>query len=395
MHDAKKRAILRQVYEDNAGLVGAAGRSRPQRLRHGYRWPLTAAGAAALATLAGVASLQTMPEPAAADASRITSSLSELAAEELAPPGALPEAITDPAQAATAPPLEVPAADFTPEAYAALAEQSETSLADLFGLAVRTIVIDPGHGGYDPGTTGPGGLLEKEVTLDIAMRLRERLAAHDNFRILLTREDDRKMMLKERVRFANEAGADLFISLHVNALPDADPLVIETYYFGPQSDSVALTLAERENRGSDYTLGEFRGMVETLNQTLKHQESQRLAAHVQASLLHNIGPRAANHGTLYDAGIKTAPFVVLLGVEMPSVLAEVTTMSNPEEERKLADPAYREEIAGFLEQGIVQYLDTSPNSSPSNPDNAEPRLAGAKRNGLETAEKEAHAQEAG
>ncbi len=235
----------------------------------------------------------------------------------------------------------------------ALVSTSPIPIADLFGLGIKTIVIDPGHGGKDPGAIGPNGLSEKEVTLAVAKRLRDQLNQHGPYRALLTREEDVKLSLKQRVAFANAHEADLFISIHLNYLPEAAPTVIETYYFGAQSDPATLRLAEKENQNSGYTLSDFKKMIKTIGDQLKHQESRTLAVVIQKNLYRNI--KRHNHSVI-DVGIKTAPFAVLMGTHMPSVLSELTCISNQLEEQRLSTPDYRDQLAEYLEQSIIEYL---------------------------------------
>jgi N-acetylmuramoyl-L-alanine amidase len=263
-----------------------------------------------------------------------------------------------------------------PRNYSALAGTGMT-IAELFDLGVKTIVIDPGHGGRDPGAIGPGGLMEKDVTLDVARRLRDRLQRYPGYRILMTRDADVWVSLRDRVHFANVNQADLFISIHVNAIETSEINIIETYYFGAQAaDEQALRLAAVENRGSEYLMAEFRGMIQKIGDTFKQQESQLLAAAIQENLYRHVREES---GYSMSRGIKTAPFIVLLGAEMPSVLAEITCISNPEEERKLADPQRREQFASYLEGGIVNYLNRS--HPEHNPDGGINAYVGEKTNG--------------
>jgi N-acetylmuramoyl-L-alanine amidase len=257
----------------------------------------------------------------------------------------------DPAESLVHWALDPPSA--RPADFSNLIRDPKVPLALLFGLKVRTIVVDPGHGGSDPGAIGPTGLMEKEVTLDIARRLRDRLWKSDSHRVLLTREEDEKLSLRERVDFARASDADLFVSIHVNSLPVEPLTMVETYYFGPYGDERTLELAERENEGSGYRVGDFRALLEKIGVAMKTQESKSLATSIQRSLYRNIKLRNKN---LVSWGIKTAPFVVLLGVDVPSVLTEVSCISNREEEQRLASPEYREMIAQYLEHGIVEYL---------------------------------------
>lgn len=229
----------------------------------------------------------------------------------------------------------------------------DASLKQLFGLGVRTIVIDAGHGGRDPGALGTLGTHEKDITLDVAQRLRDRLAALGNYHVVLVRESDVFVPLWERAAFANQHGADLFVSIHVNYLPRVSTNAVETYYFGHYQDERTRKLAELENRGSDYSLSEFEALVRNMQDTLKLQESRTLAHAIQENLLTNM--RARDQRVL-DNGVRTAPFVVLLGVKAPSVLVEIGSLSSAEAERHLRREAYRDEIATYLAAGIVEYL---------------------------------------
>lgn len=230
---------------------------------------------------------------------------------------------------------------------------SSLGIADLFHLQVNTIVIDPGHGGRDPGALGANGLYEKDITLDVALRLRDRLAQHPGYRILLTRETDKAVALNDRVRFANDNEADLFVSLHVNSIPDASVTPLETYYFGLRADDETLRLAHGENAAADYSVAEFNTMLQRAGNTVKFQESKDLAASVQRSLVRNVRETNAEAS---DWGVKAGPFVVLLGVEAPAVLAEMAAISNPDEEARLGTDAHRDALARSLEEGLIAYL---------------------------------------
>lgn len=240
-----------------------------------------------------------------------------------------------------------------PSQYNAFLNKEQVPLRKIFGLNVKKIVIDPGHGGEDFGAIGKLGTKEKDITLDIAKKLRDRLFVHRKYEVLMTREKDMTMSLEDRVNFANSRGADLFISIHVNSIPNKPINIIETFYFGPHTDKNALLLAERENKGTGYTMKDFNEIIKNIGDTLKTQESNSLAFYIQKSLFQNIRKQSSYSK---DWGIKTAPFVVLLGVNVPGVLAEVTCLSNAGEERKLRKGYYREMIAQYLEEGIVRYL---------------------------------------
>jgi N-acetylmuramoyl-L-alanine amidase len=226
-------------------------------------------------------------------------------------------------------------------------------LSHMFGLKIKTIMIDPGHGGTDLGCIGKMGTEEKDITLDIAKRLKTHLLKTGRFHVLMTREDDSLVSLPKRVALTQEAKADLFISIHLNYLPRKPINIIETYYFGPSNDEKTLRLAEKENAGSEYGLSDFREVMEKLGKTMKLQESKELATSIQENLFRNSRKHSEN---IRDHGVKRAPFVVLLGVDVPAVLTEVSCLSNGEEERKLNSESHRENIARYLAAGISDYL---------------------------------------
>lgn len=326
-----KRSILREVYEANRDNAGKAPSRRrvPVSRRGGYGMLGTALAALAAGMIWSM-------QPPSTEATHDSAFRPTFEAGAALVPFALP--------AGNAP----GAAD-----YAMLADQPLVPLAGLFGLGVRTVVIDPGHGGFDPGAVGPNGLTEKAVTLDVARRLKARLEADGRVRVVLTRDGDMARSLRDRVRLANALRADLFISLHLNWLPQEPVTLIETYYFGPPEDARAVAAAARENRYTDYGLADFESMAARLEMTMKHQESYRLAGHIQHSLFS--GAQSAGR-MVGDAGVKTAPFVVLLGADMPSVLAEITCISNPEEAARLASAEYRDHLSMLLERGVRSYM---------------------------------------
>ncbi|MEM1125663.1 MAG: N-acetylmuramoyl-L-alanine amidase [Bacteroidota bacterium] len=325
----ERRSLLQGVYESNVRLRAKRQAPKPWRLR---RWQAGAAllGVLLLVTIAGFV-IWGGPQAEGSDPfqSRTAGLL-----------GARPLVLTDSATLA----------------YGRVAQTTprELTLANVYGLEVRTIVLDAGHGGRDPGAVGAGGLFEKDVTLDIVHRLRARLETH-GYRILLTRHDDTAHSLRARASFANAHNADLFVSVHVNALPRNDLSVVETFYFGAEvTDQATLQLAERENREAGYSLADFKEMAQKLGSTMKLEESERLAESIQTSLYRNIRPENPD---LVDWGVREAPFAVLLGVDAPGVLAEIACISNSREEELLMDPVHRDRLAAALEEGIVRYLD--------------------------------------
>lgn len=239
--------------------------------------------------------------------------------------------------------------------YVNLINDNPVSIKKMFGLGVRTIIIDAGHGGEDPGAIGAMGTLEKNITLDIARTLKHRLDARGRCRVLLTRKADKYISLKERTCIANESGADLFLSIHVNFLPGRTINMIETLYFGPSKNTVEMQLAEKENAGSGFSISDYNQLIKKLSKTVKLQESRLLAQSIQRHLFQSM--HTVNH-EVKDYGVKRAPFVVLLGAEMPGVLVEVSCLSNRDEEQRLRDPAYREAIASYIETGVIKYLES-------------------------------------
>lgn len=237
--------------------------------------------------------------------------------------------------------------------YKAFLNIPQTSLSKLFGLKVKTIMIDPGHGGESYGAIGKMGTRESDITLDIARRLRDRLKKHGRFHIIMTRDQDIKVSLKKRIELAHSEKADLFISIHVNYLPSDQKNIIETYFFGPPSDEISLRLAEHDNESAQYGLSDFKEIVEKIGNTLKYQESRKLASYIQQNLFMNIKKENRN---IRNHGVKRAPFLVLLGVDVPAVLTEVSCLSNVEEELRLNSESYREKIAYYIESGILDYI---------------------------------------
>ncbi len=237
--------------------------------------------------------------------------------------------------------------------FGAIINSRNVPLARMLGLKIKTIMIDAGHGGSDSGSIGKMGTREKDITLDIAKRLKAHLEKSDLHHVLMTREDDSSVPLLKRVTLVREAKADLFISIHLNYLPKKNTNIVETYYFGPPDDKKTLRLAEQENAESEYGLSDFREVVEMLGKTMKLQESKELAKSIQSNLFLNSRKHSEE---IENHGVKRAPFVVLLGVTVPSVLAEVSCLSNREEERELNSESHRENIARYLATGIFDYL---------------------------------------
>ncbi len=230
------------------------------------------------------------------------------------------------------------------------------SLKQALGLKIRTVVIDPGHGGHDPGAIGPSGLKEKDVVLKIAKRLRQRLIEEGkNFgieNVYLTRDNDRFIPLEERTAIAKKRKADIFISIHCNGAKTKKAHGIETYILGFTNDQTSLQLAARENATTTKGLHSLRNILKDYILSSKIEESQQLAGHVQKSIVQNV---SIKYKYIKNKGVKKAPFVVLIGADIPSLLVETSFITNPREEKRLKTKAYIEKIVDGIILGIKQY----------------------------------------
>ena len=229
----------------------------------------------------------------------------------------------------------------------------QRSLIRALGLKVGRIVIDAGHGGHDTGTIGPNGLLEKDLVLDVSLRLGRLLQSKMGAEVIYTRDDDTFIPLETRTAIANQHQADLFISIHANSSQDPSARGVETYYlnFNPSPD--ALEVAARENAVSEKSVHELGDLVKKIALKEKVEESREFATDVQHSLYQGL---AGKEKTMRDRGVKKAPFIVLIGANMPSILAEISFVSNPGDERKLQTPEYRQKIAESLYKGVARYI---------------------------------------
>jgi N-acetylmuramoyl-L-alanine amidase len=239
---------------------------------------------------------------------------------------------------------------------AKLPDDHVTSLSEALGLKIRTIVIDAGHGGHDPGAIGPSGLKEKDVTLKIAKALKKKLdedgRKYGITNVYLTRSDDRFIPLEERTGIAKKLGADLFISIHCNAARDKQAYGTETYYLSLTKDQRALAVAARENATTSISRGEMSKVLKQYLLSAKLQESQRLAGYVQNAVVSSMSSR---YQPVSNKGIKRAPFIVLIGADIPSILVETAFITNPRDEKRLRSKAYIDEIADGIFDGIKQF----------------------------------------
>jgi N-acetylmuramoyl-L-alanine amidase len=227
------------------------------------------------------------------------------------------------------------------------------SLARQLGLSARRIVIDAGHGGHDPGSIGAGGYQEKDLVLDVALRLEKLVRSELGAEVVMTRGTDVFIPLEERTGIANAKGADLFLSIHANASRNRKARGIETYFLNFAKNAHAEEVAARENSISPATLKDLGNLVKAITTNSKIDESRDFAHSVQEAMIESLAPDG--HAT-YNRGVHTAPFYVLIGASMPSVLAEIAFVSNPEEEKLLRTPERRQEIARSLLDGVRSYL---------------------------------------
>ena len=295
-------------------------------------------------------------------------------------PTAPPSVVAEPAksQIASAPPSTPPLEPLEPKAEVAKLETSrtldvspagtsvhaekassarptsngESSLVRALGLKINRVVIDPGHGGQDQGTSGPKGLLEKDLVLDVAKRLGKLIEDRMGSEVIYTRTDDTFIPLEGRTALANEKKADLFLSIHANSSPATHVSGIETYYLNFTDSKDALDVAARENAVSEKSVFELRDLIQKITLHDKAEESREFASRIQTSL-YSLSVR--NFPGEKNRGVRKAPFVVLIGASMPSVLAEIGFLSNPREENLLKKSDYRDKLAEALYRGVSRY----------------------------------------
>ncbi|HLK46720.1 MAG TPA: N-acetylmuramoyl-L-alanine amidase [Bryobacteraceae bacterium] len=290
------------------------------------------------------AQLPPPPKLVAADAAPV--------ALPIAPP-VLPPAPPRPPE--PAPIQSTPARPLEKAKSAKLNTAGETSMVRALGLKINRIVIDPGHGGHDEGTMGPKGLVEKDLVLDVAQRLGKLVEQRMGAEVIYTRTDDTFIPLEGRTELANDKKADLFLSIHANSSPAAPRVTgIETYYLNFTQSKDALEVAARENATSDRSVFELHDLVQKITLQEKVEESREFAERLQASLF---SLSARNFPGEKNRGVRKAPFVVLIGANMPSVLAEIGFLTNPKEESLLRRPDYRQKVAEALYRGISRYAD--------------------------------------
>jgi N-acetylmuramoyl-L-alanine amidase len=217
---------------------------------------------------------------------------------------------------------------------------------------IRKVVLDPGHGGKDPGAIGPGGISEKEIVLSVAKKLAAKLKKEMGIEVVLTRTDDRFIPLEDRTAIANSQEADLFISLHMNASPNGEARGVETYYLDNTTDEASIRLAARENATSRKSISDLQFILSDMTQNMKLEDSVTLAHRLQTALVATTG----NHlREIKDLGVKKALFYVLVGARMPSVLVELFFISNRDEGRAMSQGQFQDAVVDSLYDGIQQY----------------------------------------
>jgi N-acetylmuramoyl-L-alanine amidase len=258
--------------------------------------------------------------------------------------------ISVPVTSVASKPLEIPAV-----AARKATSDGSRSLIRALGLKVNRVVIDAGHGGHDVGTTGVTGLLEKDLVLDVALRLGKLIEQRLGAEVIYTRQDDTYVPLEERTAIANRNHADLFLSIHANSSPIKAVAGVETFYLNFTSSGEALDVAARENASSHKTVFELRDLIQSISLHDKIEESKEFASNVHRSMQANA---VRSISTAKDRGIKRAPFVVLIGAQMPSVLSEIGFLSNPKEENLLKRGDHRQQVAEALFKGLARYSET-------------------------------------
>jgi N-acetylmuramoyl-L-alanine amidase len=266
--------------------------------------------------------------------------------ETKAPPSPTPPGMALPSADKTQPPVKREVAPRDPSL-------AGTSMARQLGLGVRTIVIDPGHGGPRPGTISKGGLQEKTVNLDVALALQKLLKEKAGLDAILTRESDVDVPLENRTVIANQKRADLFVSIHSNAHRDRKRGGVETFFLNISPDPSVIELAASENATSTKNIGEMKTVLQKIVRNSKIQESRDLAEYIQQSLVRAL---SRDLPSIKNLGVKGGPFWVLIGGEMPSVLVEISHLSNTKEEAKLKTKKYRELAAQGIYDGIMEYI---------------------------------------
>lgn len=322
-------------------------------------------------TLAGLSRMHAPPATTPISSAPLTTAPPAPSPENTsAPPPESQRAKTTPAapfiSAVSPPPQPIPTPTVVPpppasKATSDIASPAKTdgtdakSLVRIFGLKMGKVVIDAGHGGHDTGTIGPNGLLEKDLVLDVALRLGKLINQRLGATVVYTRADDTFIPLEQRTKIANDERADLFISIHANSSPEPSATGVETYFFNLTADKSGLDLATRENAASTSSISDLNELLHKAVLQTKKEESREFAQDVQTALW---AESVKMNSRSRDRGVRAAPFVVLIGAGMPSILAEVGFVSNPHDEKLLRRTDERQRLAEALYKGISHYANS-------------------------------------
>lgn len=345
-----QQETFEKIFDDAAGRSAALAQPEQPASRGGF---LPTARAATLTPSAPPQSQQ--------------QSLSRTATETA--PVLLAKATPPPVETTPAPREVIPANLAAPKPADAPSLGSE-GLIRALGLKIGRVVIDAGHGGHDTGMIGPTGLREKDVVLDIALELGRLIEQNLGAEVIYTRSDDTYLKPAARTKVANEAKGDLLISVHANASSVRSVRGIETYYLNLTTDAWAMKVASRENAAQDKSVHELRDLLGKIAQQERVAESREFATRMQAAVFSGLTKQTDG---LRNRGVRQAPLIVLIGAQMPAILAEVGFLSNPTDEKLFKDKAYRRQVAGHLYDGVASYMATLSNNHLTMTD--EPRAA--------------------
>jgi N-acetylmuramoyl-L-alanine amidase len=351
----KPSRLVIELYGDSAGPVKTASAQTAKSTKTEHPAPATERPAPSATAISAEAIPSSAPSPNLTSAKEAAAGdVSSAAVPAVAKP--LPTPVKTLRTTSTKNPATGKPDTVQPAATPQPTRDGQSTLTRALGLKIGRIVIDAGHGGHDTGTIGPTGLMEKDLCLDIALRLgkiiQQKLPGAD---IVFTRSDDTFIPLEERTHIANEAKADLFISIHANSSPDHGARGVETYYLNLKGSAEAMEVAARENSVSQENIHDLQDVVKRIAQTEKIDESRELAADIQDSLSRKIQKTAK---PVKNRGVRKAPFVVLIGADMPSILTEISFLSNASDEQLLKKPDHRQRIAEGVYQGVAAYLES-------------------------------------
>jgi N-acetylmuramoyl-L-alanine amidase len=350
----KPSRLVIELYGDSADPVKTASAQTAKSTKTENPAPATERPAPSATAISAEAIPSSAPSPNLTSGKEAAGDVSSAAAPAVAKP--LPTPVKTLRTTSTKNPATGKPDTVQPAATPQPTRDGQSTLTRALGLKIGRIVIDAGHGGHDTGTIGPTGLMEKDLCLDIALRLgkiiQQKLPGAD---IVFTRSDDTFIPLEERTHIANEAKADLFISIHANSSPDHGARGVETYYLNLKGSVEAMEVAARENSVSQENIHDLQDVVKRIAQTEKIDESRELAADIQDSLSRKIQKTAK---PVKNRGVRKAPFVVLIGADMPSILTEISFLSNASDEQLLKKPEHRQRIAEGVYQGVAAYLES-------------------------------------